>query len=69
MTMPWLILGFFMACLRVDFTVSDSLFVVWGLDNGDNEHLGSKTSARELRECFEGVGFHIGNFWGWLFLF
>ena len=34
-------LGFFMACLRVDFTVSDSLFVVWGLDNGDNEHLGS----------------------------
>ena len=41
MTMPWLKLGVFMVYLRVDFTVSDSLFVVWGLDNGNNEHLGS----------------------------
>ena len=64
MTMPWLKLGVFMVYLRVDFTVSDSLFVVWGLDNGDKEHLGSCNSARELREGLEGVGCLIGNFRG-----
>ena len=40
MTMPWLKLGFFMACLRVYFFVSASLFSV-RLDNGDCKQLGS----------------------------
>ena len=39
-------LGFFMACLRVDYCVSNSLFIV-RLINGDKEHLGSVTSTRE----------------------
>ena len=65
--MPWLILGVFMVCLRVDFCVSDSLFRV-GLINGDKEHLGSCNSARELREGLEGVRCLIGNFRGLIFL-
>ena len=47
MTMPWLILGVFMVYLRVNTVcVSDSLFGV-RLINGNKEHLGSITSARE----------------------
>ena len=62
--MPWLILGVFMVCLRVNTVcVSDSLFRV-GLINSDKEHLGSCNSARELREGHEGVGYLIGNFGG-----